>query len=165
MGKSILLSQTLREWRNDMTAAKRKVGEDVAIHALLDERIQAIRTKDVDRLVASHARDVEAFDLLNPLRYQGLEALRKRIVAWFAGFEGAIGYEIRDLDIAAGDDVAFCHFLSQVKGTGTGGQKIEMWWRSTVGFRRTGGQWLVTHEHSSVPFDMESGQASLDIKP
>jgi hypothetical protein len=25
--------------------------------------------------------------------------------------------------------------------------------------------WVVTHEHSSVPFEMESGRASLDVKP
>lgn len=148
-----------------MTAAKHRIGEDVAIHALLGERVQAIRSKDVDRLVASHARDVVAFDLLDPLRYQGLEALRKRIVAWFAGFEGSIGYEIHDVDVSAGDDVAFCHCLNRVEGTRSDGQKIDMWWRATIGLRKAGGRWLVIHEHSSVPFDMTSGKASLDLKP
>jgi hypothetical protein len=26
------------------------------------------------------------------------------------------------------------------------------------------GKWLVTHAHSSVPFDVETGRASLDLK-
>jgi hypothetical protein len=25
--------------------------------------------------------------------------------------------------------------------------------------------WMVTHEHVSVPFDMKSGQALMDLKP
>jgi hypothetical protein len=27
------------------------------------------------------------------------------------------------------------------------------------------GRWMVTHEHVSVPFDMKSGQALMDLKP
>jgi hypothetical protein len=26
-------------------------------------------------------------------------------------------------------------------------------------------KWMVTHEHNSVSFDVESGKASLDFKP
>jgi ketosteroid isomerase-like protein len=40
-----------------------------------------------------------------------------------------------------------------------------MFWRATVCFEKLNGQWLVTHEHSSVPFNMETMQASLDLKP
>ena len=40
-----------------------------------------------------------------------------------------------------------------------------MWWRATAGYRRTDGKWIVTHQHASVPFDVASGKASLDLKP
>lgn len=40
-----------------------------------------------------------------------------------------------------------------------------MWWRRTVCFRKADGKWLATHEHRSVPFDVERGKASLDLKP
>jgi ketosteroid isomerase-like protein len=39
------------------------------------------------------------------------------------------------------------------------------WLRSTLGFRKIDGRWRVAHQHVSVPFDMESGQAKLDLKP
>jgi ketosteroid isomerase-like protein len=39
---------------------------------------------------------------------------------------------------------------------------IEEW---TNAVRKIGGQWKVTHEHLSVPYDMETGKASLDLKP
>jgi len=34
-----------------------------------------------------------------------------------------------------------------------------------VGYRKIDGTWLVAHEHSSVPFDPESGMAALDLEP
>ena len=39
------------------------------------------------------------------------------------------------------------------------------WLRWTLGFRKIDGRWRVAHEHVSVPFDMESGKAMLDLKP
>ena len=115
--------------------------------------------------MSNFAPDVLLFDLINPLQYIGAEAGRKRAEEWLSSFQGPIGYEIRDLSITASDDVAFCHSLNAVSGTKTDGEKIEMWWRATVCFRKIYGKWMVTHEHSSVPFDMESGKASLDLKP
>lgn len=40
-----------------------------------------------------------------------------------------------------------------------------MWWRMTIGYRKIDGTWMVIHEHNSVPFDTETGQASLGLKP
>ena len=69
------------------------------------------------------------------------------------------------MSIAAGDDVAFCHSLNRVIGTKVDGNKIDMWWRATVCLHKVGGKWIVTHEHQSVPFNVESGRPSLDLKP
>jgi uncharacterized protein (TIGR02246 family) len=117
-------------------------------------------------VLAVYAPDVLSFDLIDPLRHNGREAIRTRLEAWLSQFrEGPIGFEMRDLDITAGGDVAFCHSLSRVDATTTDGQRIDMFWRATTCFRRREGRWMVTHEHSSVPFDMESGKASLGLKP
>ena len=64
-----------------------------------------------------------------------------------------------------GDDVAFSHSLNHVSATTKDGQRLDMYWRATVCFRKLDGSWTVTHTHSSVPFDMETGQASLDLEP
>jgi len=135
------------------------------IRAIVDGWVKAVRAKDVDGAIANYARDVLLFDVVNPLRRVGVEGARQRVEEWFASFQGPIGYENRDLSITAGDDVAFCHSLNQVSGTTTDGKTIEMWWRATVCFRKSGGKWMVTHAHSSVPFDPESGKASLALEP
>jgi ketosteroid isomerase-like protein len=84
---------------------------------------------------------------------------------WFSSYEGRIGYDVHDLDIPAGDDVAFCHSLYRVSGTMKNGQQVGMWVRAALCLRKLDGAWKVTHEHNSAPFDGQSGKAALDLKP
>ena len=130
-----------------------------------DERTRFDHAKDAARLVAHHASDVVAYDLIEPLQYKGVASLRERAQQWFDGFDGPMTYEIGDLTVVPAYDVAFCHGLHHVAGTAKAGQKVDMWWRATQGFRRIDGQWRIVHEHSSVPFDMTSGKVSFDLKP
>lgn len=148
-----------------MTTENIKALNEAQIRKLMDARVEAVRTKDVNASMSNLAPDIVSFDVVNPLQKIGLDTTRKRAQDWFSSFQGPIGYENRDLSITTGDDVAFCHSLNRVNGTKTDGEKIEMWWRATVCFRKIDGKWMVTHEHNSVPFDVENGKASLDLKP
>ena len=148
-----------------MTLENNKQTDEAQIRALIHERINAVRAKDVDGAMFSVSPDILSFDVVNPLQTFGSDGMRKRAAQWFSGFKGAIGYDLRDLSIATGNDVAFSHSLNRVNGTTTDGQKLDMWWRSTVCYRKLDGKWMVTHEHNSVPFDPTSGKASLDLKP
>ena len=126
---------------------------------------EATRAKNIDALMAYYATDVLSFDVVGPLRHSGINALRKRAAEWFSSFQGPIGYEIRDLSIAAADTAAFCHSLNHVTGITTNEQKLDMWWRATIGLTKVEGKWMITHVHSSVRFDAASGQASLGLEP
>jgi uncharacterized protein (TIGR02246 family) len=148
-----------------MTTATGKALEEAQIRNLIDDWLKAVRNKDVNASMSSLAPDILSFDVVNPLQHIGSDASRKRAEAWFSSFQGPIGCEIRDLSITAGDDVAFSHGLSHVSATKTDGGQLDMWWRTTVCFRKIDGKWTITHEHNSVPFDVESGKASLDLKP
>jgi uncharacterized protein (TIGR02246 family) len=148
-----------------MTIATGKALEEAQIRNVIDDRLKAVRNKDVNASMSSLAPDILSFDVVNPLQHIGSDASRKRAEAWFSSFQGPIGCEIRDLSITVGDDVAFSHGLSHVSATRTDGGQLDMWWRTTVCFRKIDGTWTITHEHNSVPFDVESGKASLDLKP
>jgi ketosteroid isomerase-like protein len=135
------------------------------IRALIEDRVKAVRAKDIIGAMSSSASDILSFDVVDPLQYVGLDALKKRLEGWYSSFQGPIGLEICELNITAGNDVAFSHSLNQVIGTKTDGKKIEMCWRATGCYRKVDGKWLVTHEHNSVPFEPASGKASLHLKP
>lgn len=150
---------------NQSAAEQAKSTSEAQIRALIEERVQAIHAKDLNVLMAHHAPDVLSFDVLNPLQNRGAETIRGRAANWFAAYQSEIGYDVRDLKITAGTDVAFCTYLYRVTGTLQAGGAVDMWVRATVGFQKQDGKWLIVHEHQSVPFDGETGKASLDLKP
>jgi ketosteroid isomerase-like protein len=135
------------------------------LRALIAHRVEAVRAKDVDQAMAVVAPDILSFDVVNALQFSGWEASKARTEAWFSSFQGPIGFEVRDLQVHAGDEVAFSHSLNRYSGVQTGPVEIDMWVRATTCYRRIDGNWMVTHEHQSVPFDGESGRASLDLSP
>lgn len=148
-----------------MTTANDHSGDEAQIRKLIDAWTDALRKKDVDALMADRAEDILSFDVVDPLQYDGAAASRQRAEEWFASFRGPIGLEVRNLEIAASGDVAFSHSLHRVSGTTADGGTIDMWLRSTVCYRKVDGRWLVTHQHSSVPFDPATGEASLGLQP
>lgn len=139
--------------------------DEAAIRGIFEDRAKAIRAKDLDGVMTGQSPDILAFDVVNPLQYSGSDEVRTRAAEWFALYRSDIGYEIRDLYVSANDDLAFCHYLYRVTGKRTDGVDVDMWVRATSCLRRVDGAWQVTHEHESVPFDPESGMASLDLTP
>jgi uncharacterized protein (TIGR02246 family) len=136
--------------------------------ALIRERLNAwaaaLHAKDLDALLALYAPDTVAFDLMPPQQVQGADAYRKNFQRWFAAMPGSIAYETRDVRITAGADVAFCHGLSHVTGTRANGERADYWVRVTIGFQKRNGQWLVIHDHVSMPIDMATQQAVADLR-
>ena len=139
--------------------------EDARIRECIDALTQALRAKDINALMALYAPDIVTFDVRPPLQVRGVDGYKKNFEAWFASVQGPIDYEMRDLRITVGDDVAFCYGLGHVRGTRTTGERADYWVRVTSGFQRISGQWLISHEHVSAPIDMETMQAALDVQP
>ncbi|MDZ8029493.1 MULTISPECIES: YybH family protein [unclassified Nostoc] len=148
-----------------MKTENSKPNDEVQIRTIIEERVKALPNKDINALLSNHAPDILSFDVINPLQYIGVDTVRERVQKWVSSFQGSIGYEILDLSITTGETVAFCHYLYRVSGTLTDGGKVEMWVRATVCLREIDGKWMIVHEHQSVPFDPETGKASLNLKP
>jgi ketosteroid isomerase-like protein len=135
------------------------------IRQLVEHRSAAIRSRDFERSTSMIAADYLLFDVVDPLQSKGAGAARNRAKEWFATFQGPIGYEIQDLQISAANGVGFSHGLNHVSGTKLDGNPLDMWWRATVCYRKLDGRWQITHEHNSVPFNVNDGKASLDLEP
>lgn len=137
------------------------------IRALIEERAAALRRKDAKGFVARQAADYSLYSLYSmgsPLAAD--QANVEDVDAWFAGWRGPLGYEVRDLDITADGDVAFCHGFARMSGTKTDGEAVDLWFRLTLGLRRTAEGWTIMHEHESVPFYMDGSlRAAVDLKP
>src|SRR6188472_4185353 len=69
----------------------------------IDDIAQAIRDKDVQRLLAFYAADVTAFDLRPPLDVRSANAYRSNFEEWFASIEGPLDFELHNLRIVPGE--------------------------------------------------------------
>ncbi len=117
-------------------------------------------------MVALYGPQVASFRLIPPLRYGNEIRDPADFESWVRAWAGPPSYDIGEPVIEAGDDVAFSHGLTHVTGTKADGERVDMWFRSTIGFRRTAAGWRITHEHDSTPFYADgSGRAATDLRP
>lgn len=142
-----------------------QVTDEADIRWRIDNGVKAIRAMDLEGVMALYAPDIVSFDIGPPLRHLGAEAKRKNWVDVFAAYQPPLGYEMRDLTITVGDDVAFGHSLNRISGTLQNGHRNEVWLRWTACFRKIDGTWLIAHDQVSVPVEFASGRALLDLAP
>ena len=143
---------------------KTKTTDEAQIRAVIEDWADALRNKEPTRALSHYASNLVHFSLAPPLLSTASNP--EGLNAWFATWKGPIGYEIRDLNILVGDDVAFSHSLNRMHGTKTDGAKADLSFRHTFGFQRIKGEWKIAHEHESVPFYMDgSFKAAIDLKP
>ena len=139
--------------------------DEADIRERIDKVVEAIRAMDLEGLKSMYAPNIVSFDVNPPLQHVGAEAKWKNWVEAFTVFQRPLGYEIRDLTITVGDDVAFGYSLNRLSGTLKNGNRSGFWVRATICFRKIDGNWLIAHDHVSVPLDPESGKALLDLEP
>jgi ketosteroid isomerase-like protein len=142
--------------------------DEAQIRQMMVEQATAMRARDAAALVSRYAPETVKFDLTPPLQHSGPEVHDVTgLQSWFAGFDGPIDYEIRDLTVTAGEEVAFCHSLNRLSTTPRGApSSFTLWFRATVCLRKIDGTWRITHEHNSTPFYMDGSlRAALDLEP
>lgn len=142
-----------------------KKNDEAEIKRGIEGGVEAIRDKNIEGVMVLYAQEVVSFDIVPPLRYLGADAFRKVWEEVFSSFQGPIDYDIHDLTITVGGDVAFTYSLNRISGTLNTGQKTDLWLRWTACFRKINGQWLIVHHQNSVPVDLETGRAVLSLKP
>jgi ketosteroid isomerase-like protein len=147
-----------------VTATRREVDE-ARIREQIGKIVEGIRTKDLKVLEQLYATDVVSFDVEPPLQHVGVEAKLNNWVKVFAFFRD-VTYEVRDLAVTVGEDVAFGHGFGRLSGTLMDGTATSgMWVRGTFCFRKIDGNWLITHDQVSVPLDIQSGRGVTDLEP
>lgn len=125
---------------------------EIRIRELLERWAENTRLGNRDEILSSHASDVLIFDVLAPMKYEGAEAYRASWDEWQPETEGPGGFDLRELKITAGQDVAFAHGLILCGGTLADGTTFEDRVRATFCLRRRGDTWKITHQHISSPF-------------
>jgi uncharacterized protein (TIGR02246 family) len=123
------------------------------IRALIDAWADAVRRHDLSAILAHHDEDIVMFDVPPPMQSRGLEEYRKTWDLFFRYHQPSQAFDVEELAITAGEDVAFAVAIMRC-GSGTlAGPSEEggFLFRLTIGLRKADGRWRITHEHHSLP--------------
>ena len=121
------------------------------IRRLLADWSAAVRRKDYDGVLRNHSRDVLMFDVPPPFQSEGIDAYRKTWDLFFGWTTSPPKFELSDVRITAGQEVAFVTARGKCLGPDAHGQTEELEFRLTLGLRKSDGLWIIEHEHHSVP--------------
>lgn len=120
--------------------------DEARVREVIESWARAIGRGDRAAIIAHHSSDFLMFDLPDGI-VRGIDEYVKTWDFFFKSPKGPISFVPSELKVTAGDSVAFASCLIHCEGTSAGPVDV----RLTVGLCKIEGDWVVTHEHHSVP--------------
>ena len=161
-----LLSAAAAQTSGAKAASGGNSADETAIRALEHNFAEAVKAKDLDKIMSSyeHGQNLVVFDVVPPREYVGWDAYKADWQKVLGTFSGAVTFEISGLEVTAVGNLAYGYSFQHVAGKTTNGNTMDVTVRVTDVYRKSGGKWLIVHEHVSVPVDLDSGKADLQSK-
>jgi ketosteroid isomerase-like protein len=131
--------------------SSRRLTDAGVIRDVVERWALAVRSKNLPGVVAHHSADMLMFDVTPPIQWRGRQAYRRTWGPFFSWLHDSGLFDLRELRITAGQDVAFATALIRCGGREADGRSIRLDVRLTLGLRKRRGQWTIAHEHHSVP--------------
>ena len=132
------------------------------VRDVLENYASAIHEQNVDQFVSSYASDIHVYDCWGKWECIGISPFREGVNDWFTELreEGVtVKTEFDDVVVEESSALAFAHCVVTFAAYNNTGEKIRQTSnRFTFGLRKQNESWLIKHEHSSLPIDLETGQ-------
>ena len=126
--------------------------DELAIRELVEAWADAVHQGDIERVLRDHTDDIVMFDVPPPDDgVRGIDAYRETWPPFFQWQESGACFEIVELDVTAGGDVAYAFALLRCGEPDHLERHPDHRLRLTLGLVKEGGRWLVAHEHHSFP--------------
>jgi uncharacterized protein (TIGR02246 family) len=134
-----------------LTVSNKRSKDEIDIHKLIERWVKAIHTENLDGILANHSSEILMFDLPGPVQLKGTDAYKKSWLPLFDWMRSGGAFDLSEVTVTAGDEVAFATALIHCRGTDANRRKVVTKGRLTIGLRKIDGQWTVMHEHHSEP--------------
>ncbi|UGT64557.1 YybH family protein [Nocardia asteroides] len=124
------------------------------IRTVIENWVAGIQARDLAATLANHTDDIVMFDVPPP--QNGVRGTAEYRASWPPFFEfiaSGARFEIVELQVTAGAEVAFAHALLYCATPDELRAHPDRRLRITLGLRHEGGRWLIAHEHHSYPLE------------
>ncbi|WP_148573699.1 YybH family protein [Nocardioides caldifontis] len=132
-------------------------GDEQEIRALVETWVRAVHAGDLATVLADHAEDIVMFDVPPPYDgVRGIAAYRETWPPFFEWQRSGGSFELTELEVTAGDEVAYAHALLRCATEDELRRNPDLRLRLTLGLRKEAGSWVVAHEHHSFPLGQDA---------
>jgi uncharacterized protein (TIGR02246 family) len=126
--------------------------DEQQIRDLVERWASAAHEGDLDAVLVDHADDIVMFDVPPPqLGARGIAAYRDTWPGFFEWQAQGATFDLLELNITAGADVAYAWALLRCGTTQDHAAHPDRRLRLSLGLRKERGRWVVAHEHHSFP--------------
>lgn len=98
---------------------------EIEIRAVLEAWAAATRQNQEEHILRNHAEDLVIFDVLPPMKYESAESYRRSWEEWQPNTQGEAVFNLENLTITSGNEVAFAHSFIRCGGTLADGGTFE----------------------------------------
>jgi ketosteroid isomerase-like protein len=132
---------------------------------VLQDTFAAISAKDSKRLIAHYASDVIVYDVKPPFQTKGAVAWRHTWEASFPYFPDKFRFEVSELNIQVGADLAVANFFMRIITDDPRHDAAQTWVRCTSCLKKQQSKWKIFHEHGSLPYNPHTLQVLQTLEP
>jgi ketosteroid isomerase-like protein len=125
---------------------------EVQIKKLIEDWAEAVRQRDIEKILAHHSEEVVMYDVPKPFQSVGIDAYRKTWDTFFNFTKPGV-FDMKTLQIVADEQVAFAFATMKCADKSGSEEYIDLDFRLTIGLKKINNQWTIVHEHHSVPAD------------
>ena len=125
--------------------------DEVEIRNLIERWSGAVRNENRAEIRKDHDADILMFDVPPPFQSRGIDEYMATWETFFSSSEKPVRFNFTDIEVTAGADVAFATAVGHCVNIDKKGQREPLDFRLTMGLRKIGGRWRITHEHHSLP--------------
>jgi uncharacterized protein (TIGR02246 family) len=126
-------------------------GDEQEIRDLIERWSRAVRNENRAEIRKDHDADILMFDVPPPFQSRGIDEYMATWETFFSSAEKPVRFDFTDIEITAGADVAFATAVGHCVHFDKEGRRESLDFRLTMGLRKIGRRWRITHEHHSLP--------------
>lgn len=139
------------------------------VQEALERYQEAVNEQDVEKLLSAYSSDFHIYDCWGSWECKGKNAWSDSVKEWFSSLkeEGVkVQAVFNDLVIEEGENTAFSHCALTFEAYNIKKEEKlrQITNRFTFCLKKANGSWSITHEHSSLPIDMQNGKGLFNLR-
>lgn len=143
---------------------EKQARDHAEISDLFARWVDATRSKDIDAIITLYSSDICSYDAVGPLQFNGVSNYRAHWEKCLPK-DAEMIIEMQTPMIRVSGHLGIARFLIRCGIRSDDGREQASWMRASFHLEKHDGQWRIMHEHFSVPFDFDNGEAQFGLEP